>query len=84
MPTNHPQQETEPMQGTEPFKSETPESGVAHSAKVREQNPDIDETGLKDLTAGNSAFAFDIYQAMREGVGTIYFSHPTASHWPWR
>jgi serpin B len=48
---------------------------VAHSAKVRQQNPDINQTEFHELVAGNSAFAFDLYQALQEsGNGNLFFS----------
>ena len=72
MPTDPLLQETEPKEGSQP--SESPVSRVAHSEKIREQNPDIDETVLKELTAGNSAFAIDLYQALREGGDNLFFS----------
>jgi len=76
MPTDPPPPETEEKQGSEPSESGFPESGVAHSAKTREQNPDIDETGLKELAAGNSTLALDLYQTLREGGGGNMFFSP--------
>ena len=51
-----------------------PASGIAHSSKERAQNPVIREASLQELTAGNSAFAVDLYHALRAGDDNLFFS----------
>jgi len=40
----------------------------------REASPQVAEADLQDLAAGNSAFAFDLYQALRAEDGNLFFS----------
>lgn len=47
---------------------------VLQSDKPRETSPDVEETELAELVAGNSAFAFDLYQALREEGGNLFYS----------
>jgi serpin B len=50
---------------------------VAQSAKPRVTAPDVAPSNLTDLVDGNSAFAFDLYQALREGNegdGNLFYS----------
>ena len=56
---------------------------VLQSDKERITSPDVptDEQAL--LVEGNSAFAFELYQALRE-ERVIFFTLPIASHWRWR
>ena len=62
-PTDAPTQETEPSQSADDIpEAESPETGavparVAHSAKERDLQPNIGETELQELAAGNRAFA---------------------------
>jgi serpin B len=51
-----------------------PESKVAHSAKVRDTNPVLEECQLTALAAGNNAFAADLYQALQNGGSNLFFS----------
>jgi serpin B len=44
------------------------------SDKPRETSPDVSEADLALLTEGNSAFAFDLYQALREEEGNLFYS----------
>jgi serpin B len=44
------------------------------SAKQRVTSPDVAASDLADLTDGNSAFAFDLYRALREGNGNLFYS----------
>jgi serpin B len=44
------------------------------SDKPRETSPDVSEADLALLTGGNSAFAFDLYQALKEKDGNLFYS----------
>jgi len=60
--------------------SPTPEPGpaeegqVARSEKPRATPPVAAEADLAGLVAGNSAFAFDLYQALRTSEGNLFYS----------
>lgn len=47
---------------------------VVQSGKQRVTSPDVSETDLATLVEGNSAFAFDLYQALREEGGNLFYS----------
>ncbi len=47
---------------------------VVQSEKQRVTSPDVDEADLATLVDGNSAFAFDLYQALREADGNLFYS----------
>ena len=52
-----------------------PVSGeVVQSENEREDSPDVDETDLATLVEGNSAFAFDLYQALKGEEGNLFYS----------
>jgi serpin B len=44
------------------------------SDKPRETAPDVSEADLALLIEGNSAFAFELYQALREQEGNLFYS----------
>lgn len=44
------------------------------SDKPRETSPQVDETDLEALVNGNSEFAFDLYQALSQQDGNIFYS----------
>jgi serpin B len=44
------------------------------SDKARNTSPDVSADDLAELVAGNSAFAFDLYQQVRTGDGNLFFS----------
>jgi len=44
------------------------------SDKPRVTSPDVITSDLGDLVGGNSAFAFDLYQALREEEGNLFYS----------
>jgi len=46
----------------------------AQSEIQRETSPSVAEADLSELVAGNSAFAFDLYQALREEGGNLFYS----------
>ena len=47
---------------------------IVQSKKQRVSSPDVAEPDLAELIAGNSAFAFDLYQAIREEEGNLFYS----------
>ena len=49
-------------------------AGLLQSDKPRETSPDIATVDLEDLVDGNSAFAFHLYQAIREKGGNLFYS----------
>ncbi len=52
-----------------------PVSGeVIKSDKERVSIPDVSQTDLTTLVDGNSAFAFDLYQALSEADGNLFYS----------
>ncbi|HAL62665.1 MAG TPA: serpin family protein [Chloroflexi bacterium] len=51
-----------------------PPGGIVRSEKQRVTSPDVAEADLAELVAGNSEFAFDLYQAIREGNGNLFYS----------
>ena len=51
-----------------------PPGEAVRSEKQRVTSPDVAEADLAELVAGNSVFAFDLYQAIREGDGNLFYS----------
>jgi len=51
-----------------------PPGEIVRSEKQRVTSPDAPEADLAELVSGNSAFAFDLYQAIREGDGNLFYS----------
>jgi len=47
---------------------------VIQSDKQRETSPDVNEADVATLVDGNSTFAFDLYQALREEDGNLFYS----------
>ena len=47
---------------------------VLQSDKPRDTSPSVDEADLASLVAGNNAFAFDLYQALKQTDGNIFYS----------
>ena len=47
---------------------------VLRSGKERITSPDVPETDLDLLVEGNSTFAFDLYQALRDEEGNLFYS----------
>jgi serpin B len=47
---------------------------VAQSKLGRVSNPDVAASDLEQLIAGNTAFAFDLYQAVRPSNGNVVYS----------
>lgn len=54
--------------------SEGEVAGLLQSDKPRETSPNIATVDLTDLVDGNSAFALDLYQAIREKDGNLFYS----------
>ncbi len=48
--------------------------GLVKSAKARAASPDVSAGDLAELVAGNNAFAFDLYQAIRGSDGNLFYS----------
>jgi serpin B len=46
----------------------------AESEDSRDTPQDVGEPGLSELVEGNNAFAFDLYQAVRNEDGNLFFS----------
>jgi serpin B len=46
----------------------------AKSDLDREVSPQVESSDLEKLVGGNSAFAFDLYQALREEEGNLFYS----------
>jgi len=51
-----------------------PTSELVQSEKQRVTSPDVNEADLAVLVNGNSAFAFDLYQVLRETSGNFFYS----------
>ena len=49
-------------------------AGVIQSDKPRVTSPQVSETELTPLVEGNSTFAFDLYQALREEADNLFYS----------
>jgi serpin B len=47
---------------------------IVQSEKQRVTSPDVDEADLVILVDGNSAFAFDLYQVLKEGDDNLFYS----------
>lgn len=47
---------------------------LLRSQQPRQTTPDVAAPDLAELVAGNSAFAFDLYQALRETDGNLFYS----------
>ena len=47
---------------------------AVQSERERVTSPDVDTADLENLVNGNSAFAFELYQALREGNGNVFYS----------
>lgn len=47
---------------------------VIQSDKQRVTSPDVNEADMTTLVDGNSAFAFDLYQAFRDTDGNLFYS----------
>ena len=50
------------------------EANVLQSDLKRDRSPPVGENDTQELAAGNTAFALDLYQALREGGGNLFFS----------
>lgn len=52
-----------------------PVSGeVLKSDKERDSSPNVSQSDLNNLARGNSQFAFDLYQAIRDAEGNLFYS----------
>ena len=66
---------TQPVASPTAVETELPEQAqVAQSETQRVTSPAVPEPDLEELVAGNSAFAFDLYQAVRGSQGNLLYS----------
>ena len=75
-PTSIPTQ-TDPSTPTPPPPEVQPDPVFGQelrSEKQRVTSPDLAPSDLRDLVAGNSAFAFDLYQALSAEDGNLFYS----------
>ena len=63
-----------PIPPTPTPKPPTPPGEIAQSEKQRVTSPDVATSDLAELVNGNSAFAFDLYQAIRDGSDNLFYS----------
>ncbi len=54
--------------------SEGASVAVAASSKERVSSPDVARDDLRELAAGNNAFAFDLYQELCDGEDNLFYS----------
>jgi serpin B len=47
---------------------------VARSEVERDSSPNVKRGDVSELVTGNSAFGFDLYQALRDGAGNLFLS----------
>jgi len=60
--------------GTSGQPGQTPAGQIVKSEKPRVTKPGATPTDLARLTSGNSAFACDLYQALRQKPGNLFYS----------
>ena len=58
--------------------SQAASADILQSEKPRNTEPQVSQDDLVALVDGNSEFAFDLYQVLKEEDGNLFF-HPTAS-----
>ena len=58
----------------EPADVGEPNPAELHSARERVTNVSVSDSDLADLVSGNSAFAFDLYHALAEEEGNLFYS----------
>lgn len=54
--------------------SPSPSARIARADVPRESQPDVAPSRIAELTAGNEAFAFDLYRSLRSQAGNLVFS----------
>jgi serpin B len=47
---------------------------IAQSTKSRDTSPQVDQANLSELVTGNSRFAFELYQALHQKQGNLFYS----------
>jgi len=57
-----------------PTATPTPGAAMVQSEKQRDTSPDVATSDLADLVDGNSEFAFDLYQSLKEKEGNLFYS----------
>ncbi len=70
--TGQPQSQSAPTQS--PPATPQPEPTAAQSSVKREMAPAVTQVAQAELSAGNSAFAFDLYRALRSEEGNLFYS----------
>jgi len=55
-------------------KPSAPPAEIVRSGKQRVMSPDVAGPDLAQVISGNSAFAFDLYQQLREAKGNLFYS----------
>jgi len=60
--------------GTPAAGAHVPDYQIAQSSVARDLTPEVSEETLAALVAGNTGFAFDLYQAIRREEGNLFFS----------
>jgi len=63
-----------PIPPTPTPKPPTPAGELARSDMKRVTSPNVAASDLADVVNGNSAFTFDLYQALGEGNGNLFYS----------
>ena len=53
---------------------------MLQSEKPRNTKPQVSQNDMATLVDGNSEFAFDLYQVLKEGGGNLFYS-PYSSQW---
>jgi serpin B len=64
----------QPAQVPTPTPMEATMREIAQSEKQRATSPNVSASDLADLVNGNSGFAFDLYQFLREQEGNLFYS----------
>lgn len=54
--------------------SHSQEIQISQSTKPRDTSPQVDQADLAELVTGNSSFAFDLYQALRQEKDNLFYS----------
>ena len=72
-PTSTPEPRIDEPTAT-PAASETQGSAISLPGKQRVDSPDVSASDLTALVDGNSAFAFDLYQAFHGDPGNLFYS----------
>jgi serpin B len=72
--TEAPVEPEEPLEPEEPAVALPEVEETVKSEKPRVTSPEVETTDLAALVDGNSAFALDLYQALKEEEGNLFYS----------